>query len=299
MSPNRLVQAALPSGIWLTILLLFNFLMFRVMYLPMDVFQIILQMMLVIWVVYLFFHYFHLKKQASKEAHIAMLTKELEDVRQEQIVRNQDLQSYFLTWVHQVKTPLSAAKLLAEEAQNTDIRRELISIEQYTNMAMSYLKLMDLDQDLDITLVPIDDLLRKLFRQYSILFIHNGIMLNFKESGGKVRSDGQWLKILVELILSNAIKYTPKGQITVGYHEPSRTLDISDNGMGIQPEDLPRIFHRGYSGFNGRLNEKSSGLGLYLAQNIAQRLNIKITVQSTPGQGSTFSLHFPKEALDF
>ena len=166
-------------------------------------------------------------------------------------------------------------------------------IEQYINMAMNYLKMIDHSTDMDITEVNLDDIIKNLLKKYSLLFIHNHISLEYQSNLTYVISDSQWLTILIEQILSNALKYTENGKIAIQYLEDKHALEIRDTGIGIRSEDIPKIFDRGYSGFNGRMNEKSSGLGLYLARKISERLSIQIEVESKLSQGSIFRLVFP------
>ena len=171
---------------------------------------------------------------------------------------------------------------------------QLMYIEQYVNMAMNYLKMIDHSTDMDITQVNLDDIIKDLLRKYSLLFIHNHISLEYQSDTTYVISDSKWLTILIEQILSNALKYTENGRISIQYLEDKHALEIKDTGIGIRSEDIPKIFDRGYSGFNGRMNEKSSGLGLYLAKKISEKLNIQIEVESKLSKGSTFRLVFPE-----
>ena len=166
-------------------------------------------------------------------------------------------------------------------------------IEEYTNMAINYLKLMDRDADMDITSISLDSLIKSILKKYSMLFIEKHISLDYNPVSVNVISDTKWLSILIEQILANAIKYTDSGTIKITFEEDSNTLKIRDTGIGIRSEDLNKIFDRGYSGFNGRINEKSSGLGLYLVKTISNVINVEVTVESTLNVGSVFSIRFP------
>ena len=126
-----------------------------------------------------------------------------------------------------------------------------------------------------------------------MVFIDKKISLNYEPIHQLVIADSKWLSIMIEQLIANAVKYTNQGSITISYNNETRQLAIKDTGIGIREEDIPKIFDRGYSGFNGRLNEKSSGLGLYLVRKIALLLNIEIDVDSKLNVGSTFSLKFP------
>ena len=246
--------------------------------------------------VYLIVHWFHYQKLSDVKDDNERLLNENRNLKSEMLNQKDDLNAYFLMWLHQIKTPMTVSKLLLEkpdETTNTKLKMQLMYIEQYINMAMNYLKMIDHSTDMDITQVNLDDIIKNLLKKYSLLFIHNHISLEYQSNLTYVVSDSQWLTILIEQILSNALKYTENGKITIQYLEDKHALEIRDTGIGIRSEDIPKIFDRGYSGFNGRMNEKSSGLGLYLARKISERLNIQIEVESKLSKGSVFRLVFP------
>ena len=246
--------------------------------------------------VYLIVHWFHYQKLSDVKDDNERLLNENRNLKSEMLNQKDDLNAYFLMWLHQIKTPMTVSKLLLEkpyETTNTKLKMQLMYIEQYISMAMNYLKMIDHSTDMDITQVNLDDIIKNLLKKYSLLFIHNHISLEYQSNVTHVISDSQWLTILIEQILSNALKYTENGKISIQYLKDKHALEIRDTGIGIRSEDIPKIFDRGYSGFNGRMNEKSSGLGLYLARKISERLNIQIEVESKLSKGSIFRLVFP------
>ena len=249
-----------------------------------------------ILIIYLIVHWFQYQKLSDVKDDNERLLNENKNLKSEMLNQKDDLNAYFLMWLHQIKTPMTVSKLLLEkpdETTNTKLKMQLMYIEQYINMAMNYLKMIDHSTDMDITQVNLDDIIKNLLKKYSLLFIHNHISLEYQSNVTHVISDSQWLTILIEQILSNALKYTENGKIAIQYLEDKHALEIRDTGIGIRSEDIPKIFDRGYSGFNGRMNEKSSGLGLYLARKISERLNIQIEVESKLSKGSVFRLVFP------
>ena len=249
-----------------------------------------------ILIIYLIVHWFQYQKSSDIKDGNERLLNENKNLKSEMLNQKDDLNAYFLMWLHQIKTPMTVSKLLLEkpdETTNTKLKMQLMYIEQYINMAMNYLKMIDYSTDMDITEVNLDDIIKNLLKKYSLLFIHNHISLEYQSNLTYVVSDSQWLTILIEQILSNALKYTENGKIAIQYLEDKHALEIRDTGIGIRSEDIPKIFDRGYSGFNGRMNEKSSGLGLYLARKISERLNIQIEVESKLSKGSVFRLVFP------
>ena len=246
--------------------------------------------------IYLIVHWFQYQKLSDVKDDNERLLNENKNLKSEMLNQKDDLNAYFLMWLHQIKTPMTVSKLLLEkpnDTTNTKLKMQLMYIEQYINMAMNYLKMIDHSTDMDITEVNLDDIIKNLLKKYSLLFIHNHISLEYQSNLTYVISDSQWLTILIEQILSNALKYTENGKIAIQYLEEKHALEIRDTGIGIRSEDIPKIFDRGYSGFNGRMNEKSSGLGLYLARKISERLNIQIEVESKLSKGSIFRLVFP------
>lgn len=253
------------------------------------------------------------KKPDLKEEN-KILTDQYNELRQKVETEKNDVNDYFLLWLHQIKTPITAAKLLANENLdslnedeklvrykeiNRKINGELIHIDKYTNMALNYLKAMENDTDVYLTKVELDKIIRPLIKKYSTIFIDKRISLEYNRITAEVITDSQWCQVAVEQILSNAVKYTEKGTIKINFDEAERKLNIIDTGIGINQSDLHKIFDRGYSGVNGRDNDKSTGIGLFLTKKIADKVNLHLSVTSEVGKGSCFTIQFPEEfAID-
>lgn len=203
----------------------------------------------------------------------------------------QDMQDYYTVWVHQIKTPIAVMKLKLKP-EDTELSAELFRIEQYVVMALTYIRLESSQNDLVIREYSLDDLIQEVIRKYAPQFISKKLKLDFCPTGQTILTDKKWFLCLLEQLISNAIKYTEAGSITLTADKHS--LTISDTGIGIAAEDLPRIFEKGFTGMNGRTGAKSSGLGLYLCKKAADLLSIPISVSSEPGKGSSFTLQFPK-----
>lgn len=246
------------------------------------------QICFLVFVIYLIIKYFDFQKNLTKDERIRDLETQIETLRNQYITWQKDIQEYFSMWVHQIKTPITCLEILTED--NTEMKLQLKSIDNYTNMAINYLKLNLHEKDMDISAVDVDNLLNILIKKYSLLFINSHISLDFRKNGLKCITDSKWLSVLLEQILSNAIKYSKNSQIILDSFKKDNSVVIliEDRGIGIPEEDINRIFDKGYSGFNGRLKQKSSGLGLYLAKSIADKLDIRLKVDSTVGQGSKF-----------
>ena len=210
--------------------------------------------------------------------------------------RLQDMTDYYTLWAHQIKTPIAAMRLLLQEEPRPELEGELLKIEQYVEMVLGYLRLGSSSTDYVLRSCDLDGLLRQSIRKYARLFILKKISLDFQETGRTVLTDEKWLAFVVEQLLSNALKYTPQeGRIRV--YGDGETLVIADNGIGIQPEDLPRVFEKGFTGYNGREDKKSTGVGLYLCSQVMDRLNHGISIASRPGQGTLVRLDLGRRPL--
>lgn len=253
-----------------------------------------IQILLFLLIIHISIKYIYYVKEVNVKEIIIKLEEENRILKSQISKTRKDLQEYYILWLHQIKTPITVSKLLLN-SKNIDLEKlktQILYIEEYSNMAISYTKLFDQTTDMDITEVELDKIIKPLLKKYSIIFINKGISLDYKTIDNKVISDSKWLAILIEQILSNALKYTKDGTISIVFDNEFNRLTIKDTGIGIRSEDLNKIFDKGYSGFNGRLEEKSSGLGLYLSSLISKKLNIDIDVYSKLNYGSTFSLKF-------
>ena len=204
--------------------------------------------------------------------------------------RLRDMTDYYTLWAHQIKTPIAALGLLLQEREDSGaLEVELLKIEQYVEMVLSYLRLDSSSTDYVLQDCDLDGILRGAVRKLAKMFILKKITLDFQETGKTVLTDGKWLGFVVEQVLSNALKYTPEGG-TIRIYGDRDTVVIADDGIGIRPEDLPRVFEKGFTGYNGRTERKSTGIGLYLSKMVMERLYHGITVTSRPGQGTLVRL---------
>lgn len=237
------------------------------------------------------------------------LAKELYQAKQELISKNRiakkELLDYYGMWVHQIKTPIAALDILLQNTERmlyqldekemmqkaisvSDMKMELFKIEQYVEMALNYLRVEDISSDLVFKKHELDDMVRQVIRKYAKIFISKKIKIDFKPTKACIVTDEKWFIFVFEQIISNALKYIKKGQIFIYMKEKS--LVIEDTGIGIPAEDLPRIFEKGFTGYNGRENKKSTGIGLYLCKNIMDKLQWNITVDSEVGSGTKIYL---------
>ena len=229
--------------------------------------------------------------EEAYETIIRNLSQREQEFRREQQRREADRADYYTTWVHQIKTPI-ASMYLSLENEDSPLSRslgeELQRIEQYVQMVLTYQRLDSVDTDYVFRECPMDPLVKGALRKFAAQFIRKGIRLDYTPTQKSVVTDEKWLSFVVEQLLSNALKYTPQGTVSIYLEDGS--LCIRDTGIGIAPEDLPRIFERGYTGCNGRSDKKASGLGLYLCRRICNNLGHNLTAESTPGVGTLMKL---------
>ena len=203
---------------------------------------------------------------------------------------SEDMTDYYTMWAHQIKTPIAAMRLLLQEEDtplSREMQSELFQTEQYVQMALQYLRMEKMTSDLVFARYDLDALIRQAVRKYAPLFIRRKIILSYEPVHCEVLTDEKWLVFVLEQILSNALKYTKSGSIHI-YLSPNapKTLVIEDTGIGIAPEDLPRIFEKGYTGCNGRADKRSTGIGLYLCRQIMEKLSHTIRIESEMGVGT-------------
>ena len=227
---------------------------------------------------------------------IEKLYEELEKLTQENRKKNTDMVDYYSMWVHQIKTPIAAMNFLLdnEEVDQKILQQELFKIERYVEMVLTYIRLDSISSDYVITKINLDEVVKDSVKKYATIFINKKIKLNYVSHETMVISDKKWLSFAFEQILGNSVKYTSTGgEITIETCE--NKLIIEDNGMGIKEADLPRIFEKGFTGFNGRYEKKSSGLGLYLCKKTLDKLGHHIEISSKVGEGTRIEITFPKE----
>lgn len=223
---------------------------------------------------------------------IAALKDECRSTRELSNAKFADMTEYYTMWVHQIKTPIASMRLCLQGADFAEARRlgaDLMRIEQYVDMVMVYLRLDGDGNDYVFSELELDGILKRSLRRFSSEFIDRKLSLSFEPTEKHIVTDEKWLGFVIDQLLSNALKYTQSGGIKL-YLENGDTLCIEDSGIGIAPEDLPRIFERGYTGNNGRSDMRASGIGLYLCGRICKELGITLTATSTVGKGTIMHL---------
>lgn len=261
----------------------------------------------------------------GKDAYEELYQEMIEDLdlqRREEAAsyaRNQsEMREYYAMWVHQIKTPIAAMRLLQQVQRNrleegdvitsgaeetdslqvqAELEKELFDIEQYVNMALQYQRVNTPGNDYVLEKLRLDDIVREVIHKYAGLMVRAHIPLQYEGTDVMVTTDAKWVAFALEQILSNAIKYSRVGQQIVIETVPEENVDylkIADHGIGIRAEDLSRVFEKGYTGYNGHADKKSTGIGLYLCRLVLTKLGHTIRMESVQGEGTTVWIGFQK-----
>ena len=206
-----------------------------------------------------------------------------------------DMLDYFTTWVHQIKIPISVMQITLDSYdsdEHAQLSAELMRINRYVEMVLCYFRLDEYAPDLVAQSVNVDSVIRQSVRKYAPIFIRKRLRLEYEGTQLTAVTDEKWLGFIMEQLLSNSLKYTDKGSVSISVQ--GRSITVSDTGMGIAPQDVPRIFERGYTGLNGRTENNSTGLGLYLVKKACKKLGAAIDVQSEVGKGTSVTVTLPE-----
>lgn len=225
---------------------------------------------------------------------LKLLTNEKNEEINNILNSKKETMEYVTLWSHQIKTPITALQLLAndtDEEIRIEILNRLFEIEQYQDMMLQYLRLEGGGSDYVLADYSVKDMVNQVVKYFARIFISKGISVKIQvDESRKVVTDEKWMVFVLKQLISNALKYTSKGEICISFDNDE--LLIKDSGIGIAKEDLPRIFDRGYTGYNGRKDKKATGLGLYLTKQILDRLNHKIEIDSQIGVGTRVFIKF-------
>lgn len=299
---------AMGGGIFLIILL---FLM-KFMSKKADLIVLASEIFLIIFIFYCIYMLMKIKLRKSLEKQYAELSQKYQQKVNDMAELKADILDFFLIWVHQIKTPIAASKLLLSSSKLVDghdsvsnlntaerrqLRAEVLQIEKYSDMALGYLKLSNDDTEIFVDYVDLNKIIKSLLKKYAVLFINEDINVQYTEIERNVISDSNWLTLAIEQLISNEAKYATGESVKIYFSDEENSLVIKDTGIGISESDLPKIFDRGYSGFNGKGYRNSTGIGLYLAKKIFDRLGCKIHVESREGVGSEFRILFPRDLI--
>ena len=246
--------------------------------------------------------------EALYRSMIAKMRQEKEELIFEDQKRYTEMMDYYGMWAHQIKTPIAAMRILVQSGMDREeneenqklfrqLQMELFKTEQYVEMVLFYLKIGDIAKDMVLERCDLGKVVRQAVKKYSRLFILQKLSLEMGEIAEIVLTDEKWLSFVVEQILSNALKYTKSGSVSI-YLEQEGVLVIKDTGIGISAEDLPRIMEKGYTGYNGRIDKRSTGIGLYLCKKVMDKLHHQLRIDSEDGKGTKVVLDLRRTQLD-
>ncbi|WP_242034798.1 sensor histidine kinase [Leuconostoc falkenbergense] len=247
----------------------------------------------------------------SSVAHLYQNLLKQQAIRQKkalatQVNAMQDIQDYYAMWAHQIKVPLSVLDLMnqTDTIEKYETSNQLLIVNQYLNMMLQFIRLKNLHQDLTFKPIHVQAIVRDVIKSYKLFFIRQNLSVSITGEDFTVVSDSKWIQFVLEQIIFNAIKYTSQGCIQVIFENHHQVV-IKDTGIGIAASDLPRLFDKGYTGLNGRLENNSSGLGLFMVKQILSELGHDIKIASVVGSGTTVTIDFkqtktqPYETVSF
>lgn len=274
-----------------------------------DAIQYGLLLSTVLFLLNLTLQFFKFQKRLSEQDYqniIKNLKEQNGELKSQERIFKQEMSDYYSMWVHQIKTPIAAMHVLQQTLEEEypeqkyikEIKLELFKIEQYVEMVLTYLRMGEMSGDLKFEKYSLDAIVRQVIRKYSQMFILRKIHLQYAKTSQCIVTDEKWLQFVLEQVLSNALKYTKDGGMIFIYTEEKenkKCLVIEDSGIGIQAEDLPRVFEKGFTGYNGRADKKSTGIGLYMCKKIMERLNHQIWIESEIDKGTKVYLDLARE----
>ena len=247
----------------------------------------------------------------SSAAHLYQNLLKQQAIRQKKALATQvnamhDIQDYYAMWAHQIKVPLSVLDLMnqTDTIEKYETSNQLLIVNQYLNMMLQFIRLKNLHQDLTFKPIHLQAIVRDVIKSYKLFFIRQNLSVSITGEDFTVVSDSKWIQFVLEQIIFNAIKYTSQGCIQVIFENHHQVV-IKDTGIGIAASDLPRLFDKGYTGLNGRLENNSSGLGLFMVKQILSELGHDIKIASVVGSGTMVTIDFkqtktrPYETVSF
>jgi len=236
--------------------------------------------------------YFELMKTALK----AMTDKVSQSNR-----LNREYQEFIEQWIHEMKVPITGIQLLCENNKSSVTRKILTQTEmisQSVERVLFYARLGSVEKDYLITEVPLKTCVLEVLAQNKQFLIQNNVCIHMETLCGTVYSDQKWLQFILNQIIINSVKYQGRKPLVIDVTAQDQgdyvTLSVTDNGLGIKESELGRVFDKGFVGSNGRTEKSSTGIGLYLCDQLCTKLGISIEIKSKPGEYTTVLLHFPR-----
>lgn len=232
--------------------------------------------------------YYQLLKMAGKS-----MLEQIGEVRRERL----EYKEYIEQWIHEIKTPITAMKLLCENHRMDWTKEVLLELEKtnrFTEQALYYARSEHTEKDYSVREMSLSQVVHQAIADNKYLLLQSGVRLEVEEMADMVYSDEKWVRFILNQLIANAVKYRsgqPVLRFSTHRQQDQVVLVVEDNGIGIPPADLPRVFEKGFTGQNGRMVQQSTGIGLYLCKRLCNKLGIGITAESSE-QGTAISLAF-------
>ncbi len=213
---------------------------------------------------------------------------------------SEEFKEYIEMWCHEIKTPLATGKMIIENNKNdvtNNIDEELTKIENYIEQVLYYARSGSVEKDYIIKETDINNVINLVINKNKKDIRNKKIKLDVNIKDSIVNSDSKWLEFIINQIIVNSIKYSNKTnpliKISTIKNKNNIELIIEDNGIGIEANELDRVFDKGFTGSNGRKKYNSTGIGLYLCKQLCNKLEHGIIIESIINKGTTLKLVFP------
>lgn len=236
--------------------------------------------------------YYEMLKMSSKS-----MREEINTIKEQR----KDYKEYIEKWIHEVKTPISAIKLLEENNKTATSRlvlQQLEEIDSYVEQALFYARSEDVEKDYLVKEISLEKCINRVITRNKQVLIINNIGIEIRDVDKNVYSDSKWLEFIINQVIGNAIKYRNSKKAIIKIYaneiESGVELNIHDNGIGIPSNEVSRVFDKGFTGNKGRLNNKSTGIGLYLCKNLCDKLGLLISITSEKDKYTKVKIIFPK-----
>jgi len=254
---------------------------------------------LISWLLILYFQWKKYRKDTRKENIQADVRSDFDEQKWLAVKEKED---FFTLWTHQIKTPIAALNLILQ-SESPDIRQcklETFKIESYVEMALNYLRFDTMGNDLVLKDYELDKMVKAVVKKLAPIFINKHLSITLGNLDFTILTDDKWFSFVLEQIISNAVKYTKEGGVTVSAQKDRDEviLCVADTGMGIRKEDIPRLFEKGFTGYNGRMDKKASGLGLYLCRGVSAKLGHELWVESEENKGTQVYIKIKSESIN-
>ena len=221
--------------------------------------------------------------------------EELEEIKLDKKKKEDELEALLTIWTHHIKTPLAAISLISERKEEFDISDELIRIDDYIASLLSFIKLRKDSLDYNFKSFSLENLIKDIVKRYRHFFIEKKLKLNLDIDKNPIISDPKWLGLVIEQVLFNAIKYTNEGYISISFR--NNVLKIKDSGIGIEKADIKNITKFGYSGNTSKRDANSTGIGLFLVDDILNKLGYVYKISSSKNKGTEISINLSRKSI--